>query len=396
MSIADILQSGLNFSTSLTNFTESLCSNASLYQNQTNGDSLLGTLSLPDYNSSLPFSDWGSLTASNANPYTQSPNTGQVRSYDFTIHRGVIAPDGYQKHVLLINNQFPGPTIEANWGDTITVNVHNALDNSTDGPEEGTALHWHGLLQAGNPWEDGVPAIGQCPIAPGKSLQYSFKADLYGTSWYHSHYSAQYAGGLFGPMIIHGPSNADYDVDVGPVLISDWFHKQYYDLVQDIMGTEKTLVAPKSDNNLINGKMDFDCSLVKDGTPCTNRAGLAKFKFTKGKKHRLRLINASAEALQKFSIDNHNMTVIANDFVPVVPYDTNVVTLGVGQRTDVIVDADGDSNGIYWMRSTISNCSNTLQPDAQAIIYYEDADTSQRPRTSAWPLGDDDCANVRF
>jgi FtsP/CotA-like multicopper oxidase with cupredoxin domain len=39
----------------------------------------------------------------------------------------------------------------------------------------------------------------------------------------------------------------------------------------------------------------------------------------------------SAEAMQKFSIDGHTMTVIANDFVPVEPYDVAVVTLAVGE-----------------------------------------------------------------
>ena len=229
------------------------------------------------------------------------------------------------KDVLLINGQFPGPTIEANWGDTITVTVNNAI---TD-PEEGTALHWHGLLQTGTPWEDGVPAVSQCPIAPGKSLTYSFKADLYGTSWYHSHYSAQYAGGIIGPMIIYGPKSADYDIDLGPALLTDYYHKPYFDLVEEVMGTNLSLIAPRSVNNLINGKMDYNCSLVTDGTPCTNNAGLSKFKFTTGKKHRLRLINAGSEAIQRFSIDEHTMTVIANDFVPIKPYETDIVTLSV-------------------------------------------------------------------
>lgn len=65
----------------------------------------------------------------------------------------------------------------------------------------------------------------QCPIAPGSSFTYRFRAELYGTTWYHSHYSAQYAGGLHGPLIVHGPKNADYDIDVGPVFISDWYHE---------------------------------------------------------------------------------------------------------------------------------------------------------------------------
>lgn len=54
----------------------------------------------------------------------------------------------------------------------------------------------------------------------GSSFVYNFQADLYGTSWYHSHYSGQYAGGLLGPMIIHGPSNAPYDLDLGPVFLT--------------------------------------------------------------------------------------------------------------------------------------------------------------------------------
>ena len=370
--------------------------NAWLPQSSTNGGSLLGTLqapNLPYFLDQAPNANnfpWGSRTAQNTNPYTQSPTTGRVRSYDFTIKRGTIAPDGYQKDVMLINGQFPGPTIEANWGDTIQVNVHNEIT----GPEEGTALHWHGLLQTGTPWEDGVPAVEQCPIPPGKSLQYSFKADLYGTSWYHSHYSAQYAGGLFGPMIIYGPENTNYDIDLGPVMLTDYYHPQYYDLVEDVMGTNPALFTPRSDNNLINGKMNYNCSLVTDGTPCQDNAGLSRFRFAPGKKHRLRLINAGAEGLQKFSIDGHTLNVMANDFVPIQPYQTEIVTLGVGQRTDVIVEANGNVNESYWMRSTISTCSFTNQPDALAIVYYPKAPQNSKPISTAWNDTTKPCANV--
>lgn len=38
-----------------------------------------------------------------------------IRTYDFTVKRGKKSPDGYQKDVLIINGQFPGPLIEANW-----------------------------------------------------------------------------------------------------------------------------------------------------------------------------------------------------------------------------------------------------------------------------------------
>lgn len=66
---------------------------------------------------------------------------------------------------------------------------------------------------------------------------------------------------------------------------------------------------PTSDNNLINGKMNFNCSTVAAGdtTPCNSNAGISKFKLTTGKTHRLRLINAGAEGIQRFTIDGHNV-----------------------------------------------------------------------------------------
>ncbi|MCJ1344383.1 hypothetical protein MMC31_002586, partial [Peltigera leucophlebia] len=370
---------------------------ASLSQTATNGNSALGTLNAPllaDFltnNDSPPVIPWGTKKANTINPYEQSLTTNVSRVYDFTIKRGFIAPDGVNKSVILVNGQFPAPTIEANWGDTIQVTVHNQITN----PEEGTSLHWHGILQRETPWFDGVPAVQQCPIPPGKSLNYTFKADLYGTTWYHSHYSAQYAGGLFGPLIIHGPKNVPYDLDLGPVLLSDWYHDDYFDIVERVMTPSlQRLPPPLSDNNLINGKMNFDCTLVTNGQACTPNAGLSKFKFTSGKKHRLRLINASAEAIQRFTIDNHTMTVMANDFVPIQPYETNVVTLGVGQRTDVIVEAKLPPESEVFMRSIISSkCSFAHQHQALAVIYYDGADTTSVPTSVATPIDDSVCGN---
>jgi FtsP/CotA-like multicopper oxidase with cupredoxin domain len=151
--------------------------------------------------------------------------------------------------------------------------------------------------------------------------------------------------------------------------------------------------VPNSDNNLINGKMNYNCSLANNSA-CVSNAGLSKFQFVSGKVHRLRLINAGAEGLQKFTIDDHTMTVIANDFVPVKPYDTNVVTLGVGQRTDVLVKAHNLPTSAFWMRSDIiTNCSHTIQPHALAAIYYEEADTSSVPKSNATAYTIINCSN---
>lgn len=238
--------------------------------------------------------------------------------------------------MILVNGQFPGPAIEANWGDTIQVTVHNQITS----PEEGTALHWHGFIQSQTPWFDGVPGVQQCPIAPGKKFTYQFRAELYGTTFYHSHYSAQYTGwflyhreslvtnissdGALGPIIIHGPNTGKYDIDLGPVILTDIYHKNYFEVLESVMKplNQGGFPGPSSDNNLINGKMNFDCSTVAAGdtNPCNSNAGISKFVLTAGKTHLLRLINAGSEGLQRFSIDGHELTVVSNDFVPVVSF----------------------------------------------------------------------------
>ncbi|TGJ78816.1 hypothetical protein E0Z10_g9951 [Xylaria hypoxylon] len=380
--------------------TRLTCLVAALTSSAQDGSSLWGTLRAPtlpkwissgSYQSSITI-PWGSRTAGNSNPYTQGPFTQITRRYDFNISRGMIAPDGYEKSVLLVNGQFPGPLIEANWGDYIEVTVHN---NIVDGPPEGTAIHWHGFLQTRTPWEDGTPGVSQCPIAPSKSFTYKFRAELYGSSWYHSHYSAQYSGGLFGPIVVYGPTNVKYDVDLGPIMVNDWWHEDYFTTVKKVMapGFQGRVF---SDNNLINGRMNFDCSTVDAGdtAKCTNNAGLSKFKFRSGKAHRLRFVNTGSEGVERISIDNHIMTVIANDFVEIKPYDTKVVTIGVGQRVDVVVQANGDPKSAYWLRSNLTSCSTAKQPFALAAIYYDKAGEEVAPTSTPWDVPDPGtCAN---
>ncbi|MCJ1307056.1 hypothetical protein MMC25_000702 [Agyrium rufum] len=368
----------------------------SLNQTVTNGvNAVLGTLDAPQLpqfltNNPLPNGfPWGSSTDL-TNPYSFTPSTGVIRAYDFTIARGFKAPDGVNRSVILVNGQFPAPPIEANWGDTFQITVHNKIT----GPEEGTSLHWHGILQKGHPWMDGVPSVQQCPIAPGSSFTYTFQADLYGTSWYHSHYSAQYNAGLLGSMTIHGPSQVPYDIDVGPILLTDWYHTDYFTLVEQTVDKGGPGIV-FSDNNLINGKMDFNCSNAPSTVSCKPNAGISKFNFKSGKKHRLRLINAGSEGIQRFRIDGYKMTVFANDFVPIKPYDTNVVTLGIGQRSDVIIDAThAKPTDAVWMRSDLSpHCDLALQPYALAAIYFEKANTNARPNTTDSGYDDSYCGN---
>ena len=120
------------------------------------------------------------------------------------------------KLALAINGQVPGPVIEANWGDMVEVTVVNKMqDNST-------SIHFHGIRQLGTNDQDGVPGVTECGIAGnGGSRTYTWHASEYGTSWYHSHSLTQYGDGIRGPIVIHGPATANYDFDMGTVMIDD-------------------------------------------------------------------------------------------------------------------------------------------------------------------------------
>ncbi|KAF2726842.1 hypothetical protein EJ04DRAFT_582432 [Polyplosphaeria fusca] len=336
-----------------------------------------GVTASTSYSSSISTGVTASSSSSTPVPACPTmPDTGVTRTYDMRVSYQTIAPDGVTRNGLVFNGQFPGPLVEANWGDWILFKVTNDLT------DEGTTIHAHGLFQKETSWYDGVPAVAQCPITPnGGYFEQLFRADRYGSSWYHSHYSAQYSGGAHGPMVIYGPVHEEHDIDLGPVVLEDWYHADYFSLVNRTMNGQ----FPPSNNNLINGKMNYPCANTT--LPCEANAGISKFKFESGKKHLIRLINAGAEGVQKFSIDGHTLKVIALDFIPVEPYETNVVTVGVGQRTDIIVEAVGSAGDAYWMRSSLGTQRCTLNdgvsPNAVAAVYYEDADTDSVPDTES-------------
>ena len=58
---------------------------------------------------------------------------------DLVVDYKIVDFAGECRKTLAINNQIPAPTLHFKEGDQVTINVHNRL-------EEGTSIHWHGLL----------------------------------------------------------------------------------------------------------------------------------------------------------------------------------------------------------------------------------------------------------
>jgi FtsP/CotA-like multicopper oxidase with cupredoxin domain len=208
------------------------------------------------------------------------------------------------KSAILVNGAYPGPIIEANWGDFIEVNVHNDIC----GPEEPTSIHWHGLNMPGTPWADGIPITSHCPITPGQNLTYRFRADEYGTSWYHSHVAAQYNQGIVGPIVIYGPSeHVHHNQDLGPVLVTDWYHQDHTELLGIALGpgTVPDDFRPLAESNLLAGVGRYACANITDGSPCTEDPAWKRWSVETGKTYRMRFVNSGSVSLFTISLDGH-------------------------------------------------------------------------------------------
>jgi FtsP/CotA-like multicopper oxidase with cupredoxin domain len=304
--------------------------------------------------------------------YEEVPDTGETVEYWFELTNVTAAPDGVSRNVLTVNGTFPGPTIEANWGDTVKVHVTNSLSNN------GTSLHFHGIRQNYTNSMDGVSSITQCPTAPGDSMTYTWRATQYGSSWYHSHYSLQAWEGVLGGIVIHGPATANYDTDLGMLFLNDWSHQT----VDQLYSTAESSGPPTLDNGLLNGTNTYDDS-----------GSRFEVSVEEGEIHRIRIVNGAADSHFDFMIDNHTLQVIATDFVPIEPYYTDVLSIGMGQRYDVLVTANmSDVANDFWIRAIPdSSCSeNDNTDDIKGILHY--GSSTETPSTSAWTYDANDCA----
>ncbi|KAF1998379.1 multicopper oxidase [Amniculicola lignicola CBS 123094] len=284
------------------------------------------------------------------------PSALKTVKYDFDITTMTLSPDGVAKEMIVVNGQYPGPTIVADWGDIIEVNVKNGLALN------GTGVHWHGLRQLGTNGMDGVDGVTECPIAPGENRTYIFQATQYGSSWYHSHYSVQYGDGMSGGIIINGPATANYDIDLGIYPFTDWFHGPVFTLNAAVLHAKG---PPTADNLLVNGSM----TSLSGGTYATTT-------LTPGKRHLLRLVNTGINNWVHVSLDGHPFKVIAADFIPIVPFTTNSLAIAVGQRYDVIIDANNTIEN-YWLRVGTGGgkCDgpNANAENIRAVFHYDSA-----------------------
>ncbi|HRF58686.1 MAG TPA: multicopper oxidase domain-containing protein [Fimbriimonadaceae bacterium] len=241
-------------------------------------------------------------------PPTASP-------YGFNLTCGPATSDlggGTISNVLAYNGQFPGPTFIGWRGDTIFGRIINNLS-------EETITHWHGMVVDHE--NDGGP---HHTVIPGASRNYKFpiiqRAAL---NWYHPHphmmTARQVNLGLAGAFIVRDAEEMKLKLPFGPYEVPL--------IIRDatLRGNNLDYNAPASG---FNGRL-----------PMVNGTLNPKLNVDRGY-YRFRVLNGANARVFRLALSNGApFRVIGNDggFLP-APVSVTQITLGMGERLDLLVD----------------------------------------------------------
>lgn len=104
-----------------------------------------------------------------------------------------------------------------------------------------------------------------------------------------------------------------------------------------------------------------------------------------------------------FSIDGHRLKVISADLVPILPYETDSIFIGIGQRYEVIVEGEpayDAPDGNYWLRTRLADLCGLVEQDEETtgIIRYNassSADPETTPNDNRTACRDEAAENLR-
>ncbi|KAF9591612.1 hypothetical protein IFM89_004841 [Coptis chinensis] len=295
--------------------------------------------------------------------------------------------------VITINGRTPGPTILAQQGDTIIVELKNSLF------VENVAIHWHGIRQIGTPWSDGTAGVTQCPILPGETFTYKFVVDKAGTYLYHGHYGMQRTDGLYGSIQVSVPDGITepfaYDYDQS-IILTDWYHKSSTEQAIGLSSKPFGWIG-EPQSLLIQGRGTFNCSTLNSlaivpGLCNTSNPECSPYVLTvvPGKVYRLRISSLTSLSAFNFEIEGHNMTVVESDGNYVEPFIIKNLNIYSGETYSVLVKADQDSSRNYWATSNVVS-RKPQTPTGLAIFNYYQNDPQKLPPTmpTTGPLWND-------
>jgi len=253
------------------------------------------------------------------------PDTLSGNTINLTIAEGTKQFfSGINTSTIGYNGNYLGPTIILHKGQSVTMNVHNQLSDTT-------TTHWHGLHVA--PVNDGSP---HNPILSGTTWSPSFTVmDNAAMYWYHPHLHGktmdQVLKGAAGLIIVRDDvENAlnlprTYGVDDFP-LVFQWqtFENTTKQIVLNDELDNTTLV-----NGTLNGYVNVPAQIV-----------------------RFRLINASSHRFFEFGFNDNRIfnQITSDDGLLNAPVSMSRLMLGSGERAEILVDFSGQTGQTLYIK----------------------------------------------
>ncbi|XP_057852963.2 laccase-12 [Cryptomeria japonica] len=311
----------------------------------------------------------------------------KIHTHTFVIQSKTVTKLCATHNIITVNGQLPGPTLYVSNGDTLIVKVFNkAQHNAT--------IHWHGIRQLRTAWADGPEYITQCPIQPGGNYTYRFTiTGQQGTLWWHAH-SSWLRATVYGALIISPTQGESYpfskpDQEI-PILLGEWWNANPIDVINE---ATRTGGGPNnSDAFTINGHPG-------DLYPCS-ASDTFRVAVKTGQTNLLRVINGALNTDLFVTLANHEMTVVAVDALYTKPHKTQVIMLGPGQTTDVLVNFTKTAGRFYLAARAYASGQGISFDNTTATAIFEyskgSLSTSVTPKLPKLPMYNDTKTVIKF
>lgn len=301
-------------------------------------------------------------------------DSGNVREYTFEAAPLNFELGGRQVSTWGYNGVVPGPEIRVTEGDTLRVNVQNRLPSDT-------TIHWHGLPVPNA--MDGFAPLTQDPIAPGEDFVYEFVVPTAGSYIYHSHVGIQQDRGLYGALIVE-PKEEELGYDREYVLqLDDWLDGVSgtpEDTLQELQssgggGMDGGMMGGRGGGMMRGSTIDYPYYLINGRTVNDPET----LNVRRGERVRLRILNPAGESIFRFAVAGHKLTVTHADGSPVEPVEVDALRIGMGERYDVLLEADNP--GIWQVAASPEGKSGL----SRVLLRYEESNQSSPPPADDTP-----------
>lgn len=265
------------------------------------------------------------------------------------------------------DGRLPGPTLRGKVGDTLVVDLDNALGVPT-------TLHWHGMhvpyAMDGATWQ-------VAPIAPGKQMRYTFELTQAGLFWYHPHFDAagQVDLGLYGAIVVEAPDEPPLDHEI--VLVFDrWGEKR----PASSPGSGALGLEPASYPQHTNEHGSSDRAQLWT----VNGRLRPSVELPAGERVRARLLNASTRSYLDLRLPSAVRRIAGDQGLLSAPVTSDAVLLAPGDRAELeLLLGEQD---IVFSAAPYSEHGGPAIGDTEELASIVTTGSAAPPPTPPWPF----------